>query len=188
MKKKIVFISIIVSSIVSVATVAICIWLLGYHTRKSQDNLPTLEAIAKMDEADLNELLVGYRNHQLEDVWGYPDDKTSDNIWIWKLDEYNQLQVSSNNEDKVVVCSIDAVFRAIVWEISDDYYMIEPEEGSPERRSAAEIRISRMYLDSAFEVNVGDVVEVIHSGDILETYPASLRDVYSVRIVTEAEK
>ena len=91
--------------IVLVIVIAICAWFIGYHTRKSQDNLPSLESISKMDEADINELLVGYRNYQLEDVWGEPDIE-SENTWIWKIDEYTQLQVSCNNKDKDVVCSL----------------------------------------------------------------------------------
>lgn len=113
-----------------IITVAVSAWFIGYHTRKSQDNLPSLETIAKMDEAEMNELLVGYRNYQLEDVWGEPDVE-SENTWIWKIDEYTQLQVSCNNKDKVVVCSIDAVFQAKILEIFDGSYLVEPLEGSP---------------------------------------------------------
>ena len=36
--------------IILIITVAVCAWFIGYHTRKSQDNLPSLESIAKMDE------------------------------------------------------------------------------------------------------------------------------------------
>ena len=49
---------------VVVITILVCMWFVGYYTRKSQDNLPSLEAISKMDEADVNELLVGYGNYQ----------------------------------------------------------------------------------------------------------------------------
>lgn len=99
-----------VLAIVLIVAIAVCLWLIGYHTRKSQDNLPSLESIAKMDEADVNELLIGYRNNQLKDVWGDPDaKKSSENTWIWNIDEYTQLKISCNNKDKVVICSIDAV-------------------------------------------------------------------------------
>ena len=63
---------------IAIMAVAVCTWFIGYHTRKSQDNLPALESIFKMNEAYVNELLVGYRNYQLEDVWGEPDIESED--------------------------------------------------------------------------------------------------------------
>lgn len=170
-----------------IITVAVCAWFIGYHTRKSQDNLPSLESIAKMDEAEVNELLVGYGNYQLVDVWEDPDIK-SENTWIWKIDEYTQLRVSCNNKDKVVVSSLDAVFKAVVLEIFDNYYLVEPVEGSPELRSSDRIEVKMKHLDSSLEPEMGDIIEIIHSGEIMESDPARLQDVYSIRIITEQEE
>lgn len=167
-----------------IIAVAVCAWFIGYHTRKSQDNLPSLESIAKMDEAEVNELLVGYRNYQLEDVWGEPDIE-SENTWIWKIDEYTQLQVSCNNKEKIMVCSVDAIFHAKILDIFDGYYLVEPVEGSPELRSSDRITVSIKHLDSSLEPEVGDIIEIIHSGEIMESYPAKLQDVYSIRVITE---
>ena len=60
---------------VVVTTILVCMWFVGFYTRKSQDNLPSLETISKMDEAEVNELLVGYGSYQLDDVWDVPDEK-----------------------------------------------------------------------------------------------------------------
>ena len=82
---------------------AICAWFIGYHTRKSQDNLPSLESISKMDEAEIEDILIGYRNHQLEDVWGKPDEvNSSGNTWIWMLSDRKILQVNCNNKNNIV--------------------------------------------------------------------------------------
>lgn len=35
--------------------------------------MPALAAIAEMDEADVNTLLIGYKRIQLIEVWGSPD-------------------------------------------------------------------------------------------------------------------
>ena len=169
---------------VVVITILVCMWFVGYYTRKSQDNLPSLEAISKMDEADVNELLVGYRNYQLDDVWEEPD-KKSGNTWIWKIDEYTQLQVNCNNKDKVTICSVDSILQAEIVEIFDGYYLVKPIEGSPELGSSDQIEVPMKYLDPSLEPEIGDVIEIIHSGEILETYPARLRDVYSIRVVNE---
>ena len=183
MKKKVKIVIIILLIVV----LAVCAWFIGYHTRKSQDNLPSLESIAEMDEADINDLLVGYRNYQLDDVWEDPDIK-SENTWIWKIDEHTQLQVSCNNKDKVVVCSLDSVFQAEILGIFDSYYLVEPVEGSPELRSSDRIEVKIEPLDPSLEPEVGDIIEIIHSGEIMESDPARLQDVYSIRIVNEEEQ
>ena len=183
MKKK-VKIAMIILLIIGLA---VCAWFIGYHTRKSQDNLPSLEAIAEMDEADINDLLVGYRNYQLDDVWKDPDIK-SDNTWIWKIDEHTQLQVSCNNKDKVVTCSLDSVFQAKILEIFDSHYLVEPVEGSPELRSSDRIEVKMEHLDPSLEPEVGDIIEIIHSGEIMESDPARLQDVYSIRVAKEEEQ
>ena len=183
MKKKVKIVIIILLIVV----LAVCAWFIGYHTRKSQDNLPSLESIAEMDEADINDLLVGYRNYQLDDVWEGPDVK-SENTWIWKIDEHTQLQVSCNNKDKVVVCSLDSIFQAEILEIFDNHYLVEPVEGSPELRSSDRIEVKIEYLDSSLESEVGDIIEIIHSGEIMESDPARLQDVYSIRVVKEQEQ
>ena len=180
MKKKVKIVIIILLIVV----LAVCAWFIGYHTRKSQDNLPSLESIVEMDEADINDLLVGYRNYQLDDVWEGPDIK-SDNTWIWKIDEHTQLQVSCNNKDKVVVCSLDSIFQAKILEIFDSYYLVEPVEGSPELRSSDRIEVKMEHLDPSLEPEVGDIIEIIHSGEIMESDPARLQDVYSIRVVKE---
>ena len=183
MKKKVKIVIIIVWIVV----LAVCAWFIGYHTRKSQDNLPSLESIAEMDEADINDLLVGYRNYQLDDVWEDPDIK-SENTWIWKIDEHTQLQVSCNNKDKVVVCSLDSVFQAEILGIFDSYYLVEPVEGSPELRSSDRIEVKMEHLDPSLEPEVGDIIEIIHSGEIMESDPARLQDVYSIRVAKEEEQ
>ena len=183
MKKKVKIVIIILLIVV----LAVCAWFIGYHTRKSQDNLPSLESIAEMNEADINDLLVGYRNYQFDDVWEDPDIK-SENTWIWKIDEHTQLQVSCNTKDKVVVCSLDSIFQAEILEIFDNHYLVEPVEGSPELRSSDRIEVKIEHLDSSLEPEVGDIIEIIHSGEIMESDPARLQDVYSIRVITEQEE
>ena len=176
--KKIKFVLILILLIV----VAICAWFIGYHTRKSQDNLPSLESISKMDEAEINDILVGYRNYQLDDVWGQPDEKSSDNTWIWMIDEHTMLQVNSDNKDKVVICSKNSIFQAKILEIYEAYYLVQPIEGSPELASSDKIEVEIKHLDDSLEPEIGDVIEIIYSGEITEGYPARLQDVYSLRM------
>ena len=59
---------------------------------------------------------------------------------------------------------------------------MKPVEGSPELGSSDQIEISIKHLDSSLEPQIGDVIEIILSGEILETYPARLQDVYCIRV------
>ena len=69
----------------------------------SNDNLPNLTSIATIDEAEINELLVGYRKIQLREIWNEPDEANS-NEDVWIINERTALIVSYSNKDKVVVC------------------------------------------------------------------------------------
>lgn len=102
MKKKI---TILVIAIVIIA-LAVALWFYGYYNRKSNDNLPNLTAIAQMDEAEVNEIVCGYRREQLAEVWGAPDESSSmEDIWI--IEDNITITVNySNSDDKVVVCDL----------------------------------------------------------------------------------
>ena len=99
MKKK-VTITIVAFAVIMLGVSA---WVYGYYNNKSNDNLPNLASIAAMDEAEVNELLAGYRKIQLREVWKEPDE-TNPNEDVWIINERTSLVVSYNNKDKVAVC------------------------------------------------------------------------------------
>ena len=83
MKKKLSVMAVII------LVLAICVsaWFYGYYNRKSNDNLPTLTAIAEMSEADTSEnstacwklgndttLVVSYKNNGIVAICGLKDD------------------------------------------------------------------------------------------------------------------
>ncbi len=78
------------------------------------------------------------------------------------------------------------VFEATIIEIHDNSYLVEPVEGSLELKSADRITVSMEKLDSSVEPEVGDIIEITYNGDIMETYPARLGEIYSIKIVAEA--
>ena len=95
MKKKLSVIAVII------LVLAICVsaWFYGYYNHKSNDNLPTLAAIAEMSEADVNSLLPGYHIDQLREVWGKPD--TSENgTACWKKVSHGALQHKSRTSGR----------------------------------------------------------------------------------------
>lgn len=55
-----------------VVALAVTAWLWAYHHRKSNDNLPALASLSGMEEAEVAEILAGYSQTQLAEVWGTP--------------------------------------------------------------------------------------------------------------------
>ena len=84
--------------------------------------------------------------------------------------------------------SLDSVFQAVILEVRDSSYLVEPVEGSPELRSSDRIEVKMEHLDPSLEPEVGDVIEIIHSGEIMESDPARLQDVYSIHVAKEEEQ
>ena len=81
----------------------------------------------------------------------------------------------------------EVTFEATVLEVHDGYYLVKPVDGSHELKSADKIKVSMKNLDPSLEPEVGDIIEITYDGMIMESYPAILHEVYSVKVVDEAE-
>lgn len=77
-----------------------------------------------------------------------------------------------------------AEFEARVIQVNENFLLIEPSEGEEELRSSDQISVS---ADDAGELDLkeGDIIRVTYNGEIMETYPARLGEVYSIEAVTE---
>ena len=92
---------------------------------------------------------------------------------------YDSQQGSSvSTPDKIT-------FEAEVLEVYDGYFLVRPEPNWA-INSADQIEVPVKNMDPALEPQVGDIIEIVCSGEILETYPARLSMVYSIKVVTEA--
>ena len=81
-------------------------WNYGYQNRKSNDNLPDLLSIAQMDEAEVNNILSGYKRTQLLELWGEPQfSNSSEDVWFLNNTDWLTVNYKNDNE-KVVVCGI----------------------------------------------------------------------------------
>ena len=78
-------------------------------------------------------------------------------------------------------------FEAEILEIYDGHYLVKPVEGSWELNSADRIEVPIRNAHPSPEPEIGDVIEIEYSGEILETYPARITEVISIRVVKEAE-
>ena len=74
------------------------------------------------------------------------------------------------------------VFEAEIEDIKKGYFVVEPVKGSLELNSGQRIEVPIKSMESSPEPQVGDIIEIEYSGEIMETYPARLGEVYSIRI------
>lgn len=75
------------------------------------------------------------------------------------------------------------VFQAEILEIHDGNYLVKPVEGSWESSSADRIEVPIRNVHPSPEPEIGDVIEIEYAGEILETYPAQIADVYGIKVI-----
>ena len=96
-------------------------WLYAYHNQKSNDNLPGLPSISEMEEADIHELVRGYKRTQLHYMWEKPNE-TDDQEDIWSLGDGRYLRVNYNHRDEAVICGVFVeLFPADTKEVTMTY-------------------------------------------------------------------
>ena len=97
--------------------------------------------------------------------------------------------VFKNNSIQIEGFSNEAhqVFQAEILEIHGGHYLVKPVEGSWELNSADRIEVPIRNAHPSPEPEIGDVIEIEYSGEILETYPARIADVYGIKVIKETE-
>ena len=106
---------------------------------------------------------------------------TSEDIVVYVEVENVEVRISDESVPNGIT------FKAEVLEIHEGYFLVAP-EASWALNSADQIEVPLMNMDPALEPQIGDIIEISYSGEILETYPARLKEVYSIRVVAETTK
>lgn len=106
---------------------------------------------------------------------------TDEDIVVYVEVENVEIRISDESAPNRIT------FKAEVLEIHEGYFLVAP-EASWALNSADQIEVPLMNMDPALEPQIGDIIEVSYSGEILETYPARLKEVYSIRVVAETTK
>ena len=75
-------------------------------------------------------------------------------------------------------------FEATILEIYQGFFLVEPAADSQESKSAGKIEVSRQNADPDLDWKVGDVILITYDGNIMETYPARLGQVYKIEKLT----
>ncbi|MBO4888066.1 MAG: hypothetical protein J5589_07130 [Firmicutes bacterium] len=79
-------------------------------------------------------------------------------------------------------------FRATIAEINNGTMLVKPVEGSDELRSSDLFSINISKMPASPEPEVGDLIEITYTGEILEIYPATLSEIISIEIIEKADK
>lgn len=95
------------------------------------------------------------------------------------------MEVFNNtNENESKPASV--TFQAEILEVHDGYFLVKP-ESSWAINSADKIEVPTENMDASLEPEVGDIIEVSYGGEILETYPARLNNIFSIKVIEEAD-
>lgn len=94
-----------------------------------------------------------------------------------KQEQGNPIVLPDNNQ-------VSVTFQAAVVEINNDTIFIKPADGSLELGSADKFRISN---EKSLELQVGDLIEIDYNGEIMESYPAQLGEIYKITVIEQAE-
>ena len=73
-------------------------------------------------------------------------------------------------------------FQASVIEKNDDSIIVRPVDDSLELNSADKFHISN---EENVELQIGDLVEISYNGEIMESYPAQLGEVYKIMVIEQ---
>ena len=79
------------------------------------------------------------------------------------------------------------IMQATITEIYNGSCSVRPVEGSWELSSSDSFSIPLQNMEPSPEPVVGDLLEITYNGEILETYPAMLGQIYSIRILFHQE-
>ena len=86
---------------------------------------------------------------------------------------------AANNDTKDKTFS----FLATVLEANENYLIVEPNTESIERKSADKIQVSLQDKSPYPVPQVGDTINIVYNGEIMESYPARIGKVYRIEII-----
>lgn len=112
------------------------------------------------------------------------DALTAGEITISDLDKF---EIQYSKTEKSVQPGANPYFNAEVLEVTEKNILVKPDNDSKETKSVDKIYVS---LDVISEIpvptiNTGDRVRVIYNGEIAETYPAQINNVFVIYLLGE---
>lgn len=75
-------------------------------------------------------------------------------------------------------------FKATIIEVHDGTILVEPLKGEDVLKSADRISVSGRGIDFPENLKEGDIVEVIYTGGVMESYPAQINSAISIEAIS----
>ena len=97
--------------------------------------------------------------------------------------KYKPCEALNHYANMLLENTQEVTFQATVIEVTDDSVLVKPEDGSLELHSADTFSIP---VKEELSLQIGDTVEIVYNGGILESYPAQLGDVYKITLLEQA--
>lgn len=149
-----------------------------------------------MDGEELNAIYIAYETETYEPIQYFiPSGRAPQTFLFQNADqnrEYIVVMKLSLEPDALIYCfgvrfaeQEDSVLQAKILEIHDGYFLVQPVEGSWELSSADRIEVPMQNMSPSPEPQAGDIIEIRYNGEIMETYPAKIGEVYSIRVIGE---
>ena len=103
------------------------------------------------------------------------------------ISDLDKFEIQYSKTEKSVQPGANPYFNAKVLEVTEKNILVKPDDDSKETKSADKIYVS---LDVISEIpvptiNTGDRVRVIYNGEIAETYPAQINNVFVIYLLGE---
>lgn len=78
-------------------------------------------------------------------------------------------------------------FNATVLEVDENTILVEPFEDEDERKSNDKISVDTDVISTIAvpELEVGTEIRIVYNGQIMETYPARIKDVFAIYLIDE---
>ena len=100
------------------------------------------------------------------------------------LNHYANILLERTEKPAFADNTQEITFQATVIEIADNSILVEPVDDSMELDSADKFSIPNK---EKLALQIGDTVKIVYNGDILESYPAQLGEVYKITLLEQAK-
>ena len=98
----------------------------------------------------------------------------------------------AQEKQTTAVTAENATFEALILEVSEGSLLVQPVEDAAESRSASQIAVSTKGIGEEGSVEylktaqAGDTVSISYNGEIAESFPAQIAQVYAISLVERA--
>ena len=104
-------------------------------------------------------------------------------LTVFILFSRNLKEDSSNPAASADDKKHSASFSAAIIEADEHSLLVEPVEGSAELSSSDRISIPIEYMPKSPTPKVRDIISIQYNGEIMESYPAQLGEIYDIRFI-----